>query len=441
MAARRLSSRTLFAYALPAAAMALPTLPVYVLLPAFYAEHTALSLLAVGTVLFVARLIDAASDLVAGRICDTPLGRLGRRRGWMLVGGLILAPGLLGLFSPPADAGPIWLLSFSLLLYIGWTLVQVPYLAWGADLSSEYRERVRLTGHREALGLVGLVLSAAWPALVLGLGYTQPQAFLGLAVVTLLCGAFALAWMWRAVPEPPAVMHRFGRWRELADNLPWLRMMSAWLLNATANGTAAVMFPFFVTAVLGLPDASRGLFLLAYFLAAVAAMPLVIVLGRRVSKHRLWCGSMLGASAVFAFVPLLGAGDQAGFVVVCVLTGLALGADLALPPAVLADVVDWDRLKHRRERPALFFAGSSFVTKLALGFAVLIGPAILGLFGWQDEGPQPSAALTALTLVYALLPCALKLGAVALMWRFPLTAERHGQIRRRLDRWRPETAS
>ena len=70
-------------------------------------------------------------------------------------------------------------------------------------------------------------------------------------------------------------------------------------------------------------------------------------LGRYFSKHRLWCVSMLIAVFVFAWVPLLEIGDQGWFIVVCLLTGATLGADLALPPAIQADVVDWDRFRFR----------------------------------------------------------------------------------------------
>ncbi len=212
-------------------------------------------------------------------------------------------------------------------------------------------------------------------------------------------------------------------------------MVSAWCINGIANGLPAVLFPLFITEVLLEPTESRGTYLLAYFLAAVLAMPFVFVLGKKIDKHRLWCYSMIFSCTVFAFVPLLGAGDGALFIAVCLLTGAALGADLALPPALLADVVDWDRYRFRRESTALCFAGGSLATKLALGIAVLLAPFLLNQFGWIDDATRQSPPTTfALAVIYAWLPCVLKLIAVTLLWRYPLSAHKHDLIRNRLAR-------
>ncbi len=135
----------------------------------------------------------------------------------------------------------------------------------------------------------------------------------------------------------------------------------------------------------------------------------------------------------FAVAALLGPGDAGVFALVCVVTGLCLGADLVLPPAIQADVADWDRLRFRRNRTAGLFALWGMSTKLALALAAGLTLPALGALG-LGQTPVPAIALTALALTYALIPCLLKLTAVALMQGLPLTKTRQAAVAARLHR-------
>ena len=116
-------------------------------------------------------------------------------------------------------------------------------------------------------------------------------------------------------------------------------------------------------------------------------------------------------------------------------TGVALAADLALPPSIQADVVDWDRWRFRRNHPALSFAGASLVTKLALGIAVVTGPLLVSASGWTETGPISNSVALRLAMIYAWIPCVLKMVAIAIVWNFPLDERRHDMVRSRLQRY------
>jgi Na+/melibiose symporter-like transporter len=142
---------------------------------------------------------------------------------------------------------------------------------------------------------------------------------------------------------------------------------------------------------------------------------------------------MIYACAVFLFVPLLGPGDVAGYAAICVLTGLALSADLALPPAIQADVVDIDTAAYGEQRTGLYFALWSVATKAALAVSGGAALIVLDLAGFEAGAPNDTQALGALVVLYALVPVVLKLVAVALMWRFPVDRAEHDRLRAAIE--------
>jgi Na+/melibiose symporter-like transporter len=141
---------------------------------------------------------------------------------------------------------------------------------------------------------------------------------------------------------------------------------------------------------------------------------------------------MLWASASFVWVPLLGPGDVWPFAMICLLSGLSLGADLALPASIQADVVDLDRLQTGRQRTGLFFAVWSMATKLALALAVGLAFPVLALAGFEPGADNGPVALGTLSALYGLVPVVIKLAATALVWNFPITAAAQAELRRRI---------
>lgn len=424
-------------YGLPALALAVPTLPAHVLVPTFYAQSLGLGLTATGIAIFAARAIDVFADPLVGYASD----RVGRRKPFIGIGAIIAAIALLAVFSPPGGVGAIYLGLWYALLYIGWSLVMVPYTAWGAELSGDYSERSRIASWREGLGLVGIAIAASLPAILQEIGWPLSGAMMGTALVAICLGIPTLFLLLRYVPEPARMVQAPLPWRQswqaIGSNSPFRRLLAAWFINGVANGLPAGLFPLFITLTLGADERQLGIVLLVYFAAALISLPVWLWLLRRVDKHRLWCGAMLAAIFAFLAVPLLPFGSVAAFTGICVITGFALGADLALPPALQADVVDLDRLHHGAERAGLFFALSSMSAKLSATLAVGVAFPVLGWFGLDlDASPELGVGTRAtfvLAVIYAWVPCVFKLIAVMMMWRFPLDRKEHASIARQLS--------
>ncbi|MFM1990714.1 MAG: hypothetical protein RJA99_3671 [Pseudomonadota bacterium] len=416
---RPLRARDYASYGALRAPLALLELPLFVLLPTFYAERLGVDLTVVGAVLFVTRLLDAVIDPGVGIALDRRPGRDTYRRAilWSLP---VLALGFAALFLPPPGV-PLaaWLAVASVVTYLAYSIVSVAYQAWGARLGDGPLERVRVTASREACGLVGVLLSAS---------LLMPDRAPWL-VALFVAGAALTALSIRVAPAPrlpeaapplataaPSIVAQFAAsLRTVWASQAFRWMLAAFMINGIATAIPATLVLFYVGDVLQARETAPG-FLIAYFLAAAVGMPAWVRIARVAGLRNAWLLGM--ALAVFAFVWAFGlrAGDTTAFLAVCIVTGFALGADLAVPPALLATVLAADDGPRRSD--GAFFGVWSLATKINLATAAGLALPVLDAFGYRPGG-SPGNTL-ALSATYALLPSALKLVAGFVLLLAPL---------------------
>lgn len=449
----------LVAYGALGLPLAFAALPIYVHVPRLYTEGLDLSLALVGAVLLAARIVDAVTDPLIGWAND----RLPRRRLWVVLALPVLALGMLGLLIPPEGAGGLWLFALLVGVSLAYSVATIAYNAWGAEVADTPDARTRFVASREAFALVGVVLAAALPG-VLAAGEGEAAGLARLAWVFLpLLAVFGLWTLWRA-PAPPAV--RAGTapvWAGLRAALgepAFARLLAVFAANGIAAAIPSATVLFFVADVLQAAELA-GLFLVLYFVAAAASLPLWVRVSQHIGKLRAWLASMVLAVAVFAWAGLLGNGDLVAYGLICVLSGLALGADLSLPPSLLADLLARSRAQRPapghasghaegssdggaeristeradgrgradgraevrvKAQPAPLEAGAcfgwwNFVTKANLALAAGLALPLLAALGYAP-GARDAAATAALAGVYGFAPVVLKLGAIALLWRW-----------------------
>lgn len=422
----------LVAYGLPSLPTTILTLPLFVVLPTFYAQDLGLGLGLVGAILLGSRIWDAVSDPLVGILSDHINTRWGRRRPWMVLGAPIALVSLWFLLVPGENVGGGYLLGWTIALYIGGTMILIPYNAWGAEISGHYHERARVTSFRQIFVLAGGITAAV---LVAALQSDRADALRVTALIVVITLPIAVAIAVRFVPDQPKSLEQrltFARARAaVRSNKPFQRLVAAFFLNSIANGFPITLFLLFVQHNLRASDTMLSWILGVYFVMALLSVPFWLVLSKRYGKHRVWTAAMILVCAFFVWVPLLGAGDAMWLLVISLFTGFGLGADLVLPPAMQADVVDLDELRHREKRTGIFFAVWSIAQKLSLALAAGIAFPILEFVDFQRVvGDNLPETLLTLAILYAIVPVVFKVAAIALMWGFPLTAAKQAQIRR-----------
>ena len=214
-------------------------------------------------------------------------------------------------------------------------------------------------------------------------------------------------------PQPERALGvRALSWRVALATPPFRRLLAIYLVNGIASAVPATLVLFFIRDRLQAP-AYEPLFLAGYFAAGALSMPLWVRVVARFGLARTWLIGMALAIVAFVWAAALGTGDVAAFTVICIASGVALGADLSLPSAMLAGVIQ--RAGHSGRLEGAYFGWWNFATKLNLALAAGLALPLLGAFGYAPGHPD-AGGLQALSLAYGLLPCVLKLVAAALLW-------------------------
>ena len=403
--------------------LAFVALPLYVILPNHYATAFGVPLATLGLLLLVVRLFDALVDPFIGRWVDAGFARsVAAVLAVSALSALVLAAGFRGLFFPPVTEGAAlltWCAALLAVTYLAFSVLSVAHQSWGARLGGDAGQRARIVSWREGLSLLGVLVASVLPS-VAGLSVaTATFAVLLLAGVALLWAAPRPLGALQADGTVPAVPGAAGGAGARPGGLlapfatpAFRRLLAIYLLNGVASAVPATLVLFFIRDRLQ-AQAFEPLFLASYFAAGALSMPLWVRAVARFGLARTWAAGMLLAIVTFAWAALLGTGDVAAYTAVCVASGIALGADLTLPGALLAGVIQ--RAGHGRLLEGGYFGWWNFATKLNLALAAGISLPALALFGYSP-GATDAAALQALTIAYCLLPCALKLAAVALLW-------------------------
>jgi GPH family glycoside/pentoside/hexuronide:cation symporter len=410
--------RLLAAYAALALPLAMVSLPVYLHLPKFYQSSFGLDLGVLGGLLLLTRACDAALDPLLGQWGDRAHARGVPRLHWIPRGLPVLILGLMALFNPPSEMSPglaaAWLACSSVLVYVGLSAVQINYQTFGAELGHTPTERTQITAWREAFTLGGVLIGASLPAW-LTTSLPEGRAFsalgVGLALLLVLAGVVTLRGTRNMETARSVAQEDTASAKSPLQDPAFRRLALIYLCNGTAASIPSTLVLFYIEDVIGQPTMTAQ-FLLIYFLAGALGMPLWPWLAQRLGTARAWQVSMGLTLVVFLWAGTLGQGDVLGFGLICALSGLALGGDLALPPALLAGLLQGRGAEIGAPAGASYFGWWNLLSKLSLGLAAGLALPLASALGYT---PGTSTELGGLRFCYAFLPCVVKLLAMILL--------------------------
>ena len=436
-----LPRRTLFYYGLSDMPIQVAMIPVLSMVPNLYGSDMGIEVGIVGTMMLIARSFDIVTDPLIGWCTDHTRSRWGRRRVWMLISIPFLTLASYKLFVPPDGIGPDYLLIWLVVFWLGWTMLQIPYYALGAELSASYDERTRITAWRSWIGIAANVISKLVP-LAAGVcipllcfnfgGIRNNLVIIGtmmLVLVPLTIGATAAN-----VKEPtnflPARTPLLPGLRIMWRNAPFRRLVTALFINFLGQSISTVTVVFFIRDVLQEENLAI-LMLLIFFGCQLVGIPFWNWFSQHIDKHRAWCLALFAFAGLHCVYMLLGPGDFLYMLPITAMTGFLGAAFPVVPPSMTADIVDLDTLETREDRTAMYFAVSSFVVKIGSAVGPFMALWLLGMTGY-DSALGAGGSIDGLRMLYAFGPAVGFAACALIVWGYPLTRTRHQNLRAEL---------
>ena len=488
-----LTKLQLASYGAPAAPLALVGLPLVAYVPAIYAdpEGFGLSLGIVGLMITLSRFTDVITDPIIGFLSDRWRSRWGRRKPFMVVGMPIFALGVWLLFVPPVtfteisvfgesfNYGYLYLFTMIALVYLGSTIKDLPYMAWGAELSRNFHERTRITSWREGFSVAGALIAAFTPAMILFFGYTKPvDAVWFLSIAMLVIMPVVVLNAVAVVPEYPVTETKEklplkDSLKIVAQNKPFMRLIIIFSLSSLGAAMTASLAFFFVKHLLLAGDLF-GLYVAPYYLSTVLAIPIWLKLSRRIGKHKTVLAAVFWFCFWATFVPVIAVtpyswyepfevpkllaflpsemhavvaarfeGTPTGkflfFVILMCFKGSSIGAFSAIPASMAADVVDLDTATTGQQRAGAYFSIWSMIRKISYALGITVATTLVVWAGFDSLADPMNTTNTAfsllvLTCVYSIVPALIKLTTVPILWNYELTEDKVADVQMAVEK-------
>jgi GPH family glycoside/pentoside/hexuronide:cation symporter len=384
-----------------------------------------------GTLLFGAKLFDAFAAPIMGGVSDSWQGRWGRRAPFLFAGAAVCALGVALVFNPPANLAdtPLsgWMLMSLLVIALGYTLFNVPYLAMPAEMTEDRLERTSIMSWRIGFISVGGLLIGLMPQLAAMLGggrhgYSMVGFLLALIIFLTMGTAGLAALRTRRVASTGTTSARgIRRYAPVLANRAFMLVMAAKILQLIGIASLTASILFLLKSVLGAPDSAVAFYVSAATVGTMTTIPVWARLNKRVSKQTLYIIACLAYSAM-VLTWLLGRYGEPLEIIMArgFFTGICTGGVLLMGQSLLPDAIDEDCRKTGIRREGLYAGAYSLVEKLSSAVGPLIIGVILQIFHFQPSlgpgVPQPDDAIMGIYFGASILPATLYALSVIPLW-------------------------
>lgn len=383
----------------------------YVLL-LFYSQVLGLSAVLVAAALWIALIFDAVSDPVIGYWSDNVRHRFGRRHPFMYAAMIPVAIGYFFVWNPPEGLAGMglfgWLLTLTIFVRLMYTLFEVPSHALAAELSQDYDARTSLMSFRYFFAWVGgLSVQVILFAVLLKPTENDPSGFFylegwhsyGLLGASCIFAAILITSLGthkhiphlQAPPEPRKLtpVKVVGEVWETVSNPSFRALFVATLFGLLATGVSATLNQYINGFFWGFTSQQISGLTMAVFVSAVLALIIAPIAGKSLGKKRaaIAIGMLaftIAPAPVFArllgLLPANGTDELYWIIMFVTVFDLALIiAYQMLAASMVADIVEDNELATGRRSEGIYFAGISFMRKLAQGMGVLTASFILAI--------------------------------------------------------------
>jgi len=405
-----------------------------------------------GFALLIPRLLDALTDPLMGALSDRTRSVLGRRRVYLLIGAPLLAVSFASVFFVDASLPLAVRVGLLMLLFfasnMAFTIYEVPYSAMAAEMTTDYRERINLTGYKMMAARAGIIIALFVGPLIFRSRENLAEGFqlMGLCagIFILLTGLYGFI-STKDAPRIDTVAHRFSLKAEylaIIQNRPFGMLWLTFLFQNLAIGASATTLIYFLIYVMQLDPAASGPFLAVGGIAAAVATPVWVYMARALGKRRAYFLALGGAALMAGLIAFISPGMGTILFVLLAIAGAVDAGTQLNPNSMVPATVEADELRTGERREGALFGAWGFGRKLGMTFGAFLVSLALAWVGFQPavaELVQPDGAILGIRLIYAALPCGLWLSAMLMLTRYDLGEAEFNAIKAQLEARRGTT--
>jgi Na+/melibiose symporter-like transporter len=462
---KAMSWKVALAYALPNFGLAIMVGPIQGLMQGYFTKHFAITMAQIGGVLFLARIIDAIIDPVVGMTSDHFRSRAWGRRSWLVGGATLSLIAVYHLLVVPPDQTIDGLRMWIIAGFIAWTVSEIPYLAWGTELTSDYDARTRIFSFRTALGFMGALLFLAMPNIiacyqihVMGIvdtpeaPITRDYSHLSMRVsfwmLAIAMPVFVVLALW--VCPGGSHVKKTGRksvaavLRILFSNRAMLIFMGAFAALGIAGGMQIAIAYLHVSVYLGLGEQVSQIYVIGA-LCSLLGVPVWNWVAAAAGKHIALIAGLAVTCLLYVALGLLQPHDGVSMlwdrpVVFWYYLAIFCGLNFfqvvyySISPAIIGDISEAAMLETREDQSGTYFAVYTFVYKLVIGIGQGLAFFIAGaVFGFDPKSfVQTDTAAVGIKLMMGYLPAVLVVVAILILLRYPITRKKHLEIQKQI---------
>ena len=393
---------TFFLYSLPSIPLAAAQIAVYIAVPAIYSKIAAVGIGITGLVIMISRVIDMITDPILGTFLDRMVEKIGWKF-WLLIGFPLISIGIFILFNPLDGLEIISLLLGIIFVTLGWTFFSIPWWGIGIAISnSNSNDRFKVVSFRELLTIPGVILGL----FLIHFSNISGEIFLIISIL-FLSPVFI-----KKIPIPnisnvKGTSYFLSIKNLFKNNSNFKYLCLSYFFIGLSNGVTSILFILFVEFIIG---GSPQNFLSIYFISAFMGLPFVYMLASKYNKKRIWTSFILLACICFLPVVFLSNNSTTLFMVICIISGFCLSADLIIPSSIQADIIYNEQQKNKNVLVGKIYSVWSFIQKLSLALSAGVCLPLLGYFGFNPS--EVNTQLLPLSFAYGIIPIILRIPAI-----------------------------
>lgn len=423
----------------------------------FYTTYAGLSPVQAGAIIALARLLDAISDPLMGYFTDnfyrTRLGqRFGRRGFFFLFGGPLV---MLTYISMWIDGmGFYYYLSTYILFYLTYTLVIVPYETLAAEMTSDFKERSKLTGIRIFFSTGAGILAAWLPGRIISvLGEENPSSFLYMGVIFGVLFALVIVLLYIFTWERPITFDPETPKKNFTQDMKTLffslistfrvktfrQHVGMYLGAYVALDVLGAILVYYIVFVLGesAVNASNALtfMTIVQFFCVALFITLCLKLGNGIS-YRIAQTFMLLSVGLFLSIHLFSLPYTSWLVLVAaMLMGIGRSGSYYVCWNIYSFIPDVDEMLTGKRREGIFAGVMTFIRKAVQALALFLVGIILQHYGFvAKSATQSPEAISGIVMVFGIGSVVLLTFGIICSLKFKLTRKNHAVLVEEINR-------